>query len=293
MSVLAFMFLAAGLVAVGLQLRRLLDTLKVWEHQAKQLAEGTEGIRFSQDGLVGGLGKELTRVAKRLETASRHLRAYDETATDRLIAKEHENTKLAESNTAARSLLQQLEWQNSALTNLNNRLIQLAYTDGLTGLKNHRTFQELFRGAFSSAKRYRLPLSLLMIDLDQFKTLNDLHGHPAGDKVLKHAATMISSRVRESDIVARYGGEEFALVLPNTDVTGAMSLAEQLREEMPRNSPYPFTVSVGVAEIGDTIATPDQLLSLADDSLYEAKRSGRDRVVSAQLSRDLRGGYMK
>jgi diguanylate cyclase (GGDEF)-like protein len=140
----------------------------------------------------------------------------------------------------------------------------------------------MFRSAFANAKRYRQPLSLLLLDFDDFKKLNDAHGHLTGDAVLKHAARMLTARTRESDVVARYGGEEFAIVLPNTDLNGAMALAESIRVDIAKRAVVPFTVSIGCACYAEGVKTPDRLIALADESLYQAKRTGRNRIASVQ-----------
>ncbi|WP_406699983.1 diguanylate cyclase [Singulisphaera sp. Ch08] len=163
----------------------------------------------------------------------------------------------------------------------NLQLAELATTDGLTGLKNRRCFNENLITACSFAVRYGYPLSLVMIDVDHFKSLNDSFGHPAGDSVLATLAGILRSETRDHDIVARYGGEEFAILLPATAAAEASLLAERLRS-LTTSYPWPqrpITVSVGVATTGGDLATWSELLEAADRALYHSKRSGRDRIT--------------
>lgn len=176
----------------------------------------------------------------------------------------------------------------------NERLRDWAIRDGLTGLFNHRHFQELLRTEFARARRYGQPLACLMVDLDHFKGINDTYGHPFGDEVLKQVAQTLVAEARKVDVVARYGGEEFVLVLPSTDVTGARIVAERICERVARSPvteddvTVAITLSVGVATSLDPRCTSEAtLVKLADAALYRAKRSGRNRVC---LATDAGGG---
>lgn len=159
---------------------------------------------------------------------------------------------------------------------------ELALHDSLTGLANRRAFDAFLDENFRLSKRHRHPLSLLLVDIDLFKRYNDSFGHPAGDELLKSLGARLSSVARETDLVARIGGEEFALVLPETDCTGAQVLAERARLEVERARGFPreVTVSIGVATLSPTITTPSRLVQESDQALYRAKRAGRNRVVS-------------
>lgn len=163
------------------------------------------------------------------------------------------------------------------------RLKLQADHDQLTGLCNRRVLMTRFKEEFHRALRYDQPLSLLMLDVDQFKAYNDAFGHPAGDAVLREIAHLIKRMLRAGDIPARYGGEEFAVVLPNTSAEGAMALAERLREAVAHVSwPLrPITVSVGIASQTAAAEDPLTLIGAADQALYEAKRAGRNRVAQA------------
>lgn len=163
-------------------------------------------------------------------------------------------------------------------------LYKQASLDPLTRVYNRKHFNQEFESEFSRARRYGRPLSLLMMDLDQFKNVNDTHGHPAGDYVLKQIANLVRGTLRTQDIFARYGGEEFALFLPETTNENAFVVAEKLRQKV-EASTYEFngkkisiTVSIGVATLRTTHQGPEDLVGEADKNLYTAKTSGRNRV---------------
>jgi diguanylate cyclase (GGDEF)-like protein len=165
------------------------------------------------------------------------------------------------------------------------RLLEMqAHTDSLTGLANRRRFFEMAEAELVRTRRYDAPLSLLMLDIDHFKNVNDVHGHRAGDRVLRELARVCLEVLRAVDVVGRVGGEEFAILLPETDVVGAVDVAERLREAVARNAivrdegvPLRITVSIGVAPLAGQ-ANLDTLLNQADTALYDAKHRGRDRV---------------
>ncbi|MDT8318296.1 MAG: diguanylate cyclase [bacterium] len=166
-------------------------------------------------------------------------------------------------------------------------LEQMAITDGLTGLYNHRHFYERLDDEFARAKRYGSPLSCIFIDLDDFKKVNDNYGHRKGDEVLRQIGMIIKEIIRESDIAARYGGEEFAILLPETGKEGAIETAERIHH-LVRNHPFDFlegkavTGSFGVVQYdGNKISSPDQFIQLVDGAMYMAKDLGKDQVFSA------------
>jgi diguanylate cyclase (GGDEF)-like protein len=168
----------------------------------------------------------------------------------------------------------------------NAELESLARHDPLTGLMNRRAFDERIDMALASANRSGAPLSLLMVDIDHFKRVNDLHGHEAGDDVLQSLAVLLQARVRETDTVARMGGEEFAVLLPETDAAGAMRVAEELVQraattEMPAVGQV--TISVGVATSLYATDARTLLMRHADKALYAAKHAGRNRVHQADM----------
>ena len=162
---------------------------------------------------------------------------------------------------------------------------RLAQTDSLTGLANRRHFMALAEVELSRTLRYGGELSVLMIDIDHFKTVNDTHGHPTGDQVLQMLGRIFIDSFRTIDIVGRLGGEEFAAVLPQTGCAQAVEVAERLRQTIQASTvplaeglPLHFTVSIGVATLTDTTTNLDTLLAYSDDALYAAKDGGRNRV---------------
>ncbi len=172
------------------------------------------------------------------------------------------------------------------LAQAHERLGRLATTDGLTDLANHRAFQHGVEVMLQRAKRNRTPLCLLMGDLDLFKQINDHHGHPFGDLVLRETARIMKETVRNIDLAARYGGEEFAIVLENCDATGGLQLAERIREriaalalECDGDEPVRPTISLGMAVFPEDGDAKDILIERADKALYRAKRRGRNRTV--------------
>ena len=204
-------------------------------------------------------------------------------------------TSILEGRVARRTA--ELEAANSELARINQRLSRavarladIAKTDGLTGLLNHRSFQEKLSLELQRCLRQEHPLSIVMIDVDLFKAYNDMHGHPAGDFVLKEVARIFKDNLREVDVVARYGGEEFAVVLLDTPKGAAGLVAEKLRmavaeqdfphaeESQPEGR---ITISIGVSSFPDDGLSPAELIETADLALYEAKRRGRNRIMLA------------
>jgi diguanylate cyclase (GGDEF)-like protein len=157
---------------------------------------------------------------------------------------------------------------------------QLSVTDPLTGLLNRRYLEKRLIEEIQRSKRHRFPMSLMMLDVDQFKSYNDTFGHPAGDTALKIVASILQDILRGDDVAARYGGEEFAILLPQTTSTEAAAIAERLRQRIERTE-FPkrkVTVSIGIASCSNEIDTPDDLIGAADHALYEAKNQGRNNV---------------
>lgn len=166
------------------------------------------------------------------------------------------------------------------LERVNDRLREMAATDGLTGVKNRVTFDTKLSEEFERAVRYGHPLSVLMLDVDQFKSFNDTFGHPAGDAVLRAVADHLGDAIRGSDLIARYGGEEFAVLLPDTDHAGAVAVAERCRRAV-AEGPWvrrAITVSVGAATLGPETPDAAALVQEADQALYRSKQTGRNRV---------------
>ncbi|MBU1243326.1 diguanylate cyclase [Myxococcota bacterium] len=165
------------------------------------------------------------------------------------------------------------------------RLEEMATTDGLTGLTNHRTFQERFSQMLARAERSGAPLTMLITDIDKFKRVNDTYGHPIGDVVIKRVAAILKKQARNIDLVARYGGEEFGIVLEATDAEGARNAAERIRAEVEAqvfDSPqgqFKATLSIGFATFPADGAHKQVLIDKADKALYYAKEHGRNQVV--------------
>ncbi|MBP2293483.1 GGDEF domain-containing protein [Azospirillum rugosum] len=199
-----------------------------------------------------------------------------------------ETTSIVDRQARLQGQLQESSQQLAELRVVLDTARREAMTDGLTGIANRRAFDQTLVAAVESALKDGTPLSLLMVDIDHFKTFNDTHGHLVGDHVLKLVAKVLTEGIKGRDTVARYGGEEFAVVLPRTELTNAVTLADQLRASVgsrhivnrARNASYgSVTLSIGAAQY----RTGEELMALlrrADEALYAAKRGGRNRVAA-------------
>jgi diguanylate cyclase (GGDEF)-like protein len=167
-----------------------------------------------------------------------------------------------------------------------DEIYKLTTMDGLTQIHNRRYFDEQLDRELSRSRRYERVLSLVMMDIDHFKQINDRHGHLAGDYVLKQLASVVSTRIRREDVFARFGGEEFGVILPEIDLQSARLFAEKVRHLVSKQlftfdkNSIPVTVSLGVATLLPEHRAAAELVSAADEKLYEAKTSGRNRVCS-------------
>jgi diguanylate cyclase (GGDEF)-like protein len=181
---------------------------------------------------------------------------------------------------------QAIEAANRDLQQALQREQLLARTDPLTGTFNRRHFFDVAAHAFAEAKRYRHHLSVMLIDTDNFKTINDRFGHQVGDEILRAVAQCIGSQLRESDIVARYGGEEFIVLLPSSDARESAAVAERIRGTVAalglqtERGAVAVTVSIGIAEVLPQEGTLDRFVKAADEALYKAKEAGRNCVVT-------------
>jgi two-component system cell cycle response regulator len=180
------------------------------------------------------------------------------------------------------AMAEELEKSRAALQNLSIR-------DGLTGLYNHRVFNAMLADELVRSQRFNRPVSLMMLDIDHFKRVNDSHGHPAGDAVLKRLSERLGFQARSMDRVCRYGGEEFTVILPETELEAAAHVAERLRAavetepfDVNTGEPMRMTVSIGVAAFPKDGDSAPELLAAADQLLFVAKRAGRNRVCTSQ-----------
>ncbi|MCO5297509.1 MAG: diguanylate cyclase [Fimbriimonadaceae bacterium] len=199
--------------------------------------------------------------------------------TERKLAQGRIEEQMVQINEFAYSM----EMQKIALEEANARLELLAVTDGLTGLWNHRRFQEELEACYRRHRESGEPLSVIFLDVDHFKKYNDTYGHPAGDEVLKIVAQQLREASAEGAFAARYGGEEFAILLPGVDAEGSNAAAERYREAIEQFG-WPertVTVSLGVATLDDMATDARSLLNLADTALYASKQGGRNRSTHA------------
>jgi two-component system, cell cycle response regulator len=187
----------------------------------------------------------------------------------------------------ALTVLRFTEYRGALDEQFQEEMYNSALRDPLTGVYNRRYFGDRLSNEFRFATRHRAALSLMILDIDHFKRINDLHGHLVGDRVLRELAQRVQATIRQEDILARYGGEEFTIICRNIDETRAMALAERIRfaaatMEIAGAPALPITVSIGVAALPrPEVTEPDALLAAADRALYQAKSAGRNRVRAA------------
>lgn len=187
----------------------------------------------------------------------------------------------------------------SALSNLRllDTMKQQANIDVLTGLYNRRFLEDYARKLFAIARRRDQPVGLIMMDLDHFKSFNDVYGHEIGDRILRHFAKTVTGSMRETNLAARYGGEEFVVILPDTSVKSCVLVAERIRKAVmtmvvPSNTEKPLpplTVSIGIAVFPDHGQTLEEITQASDKALYESKRSGRNRVTICTIQESAAG----
>jgi diguanylate cyclase (GGDEF)-like protein len=233
------------------------------------------GLGFA--GALAGavlLARSVLRPLREIERGVEHFTHDD--LSYRLRFRSHDELgHLAEEfNTMAEHLLAQQQ-----------KLEKLSSRDGLTGLYNRREFERRLSVEFERARRYGRPFSVLMLDIDHFKLVNDDYGHQAGDEVLQTVSDLVRLNVRPADIVCRYGGEELVVILPETGEEGAMMVAERVRHTVaeavitaPSGETIHVTVSIGVAGFPQDAAGAPELVGMADAALYAAKQHGRNRV---------------
>lgn len=221
----------------------------------------------------------------RVYPAKEQISLYWRDVTERKAAE----TRIASQLTEINEKNEILRRQQKELQLANDRLATLARIDGLTGMMNHKSFQAILSQQHAAAEATGAHLSLIMLDVDDFKGFNDTFGHPAGDVVLKKVAAIIRDSVRKSDYVARYGGEEFVVVLPGASGEDASRVAETIRANIERHkwTKRAITASLGVSVLGESAADKQDLIDTADQALYAAKRAGRNQVVryASQMKR--------
>jgi diguanylate cyclase (GGDEF)-like protein len=195
----------------------------------------------------------------------------------------------------------QLEEERARVSSELMRTRELALQDELTGLANRRALEQMLANEVTRAQRHGRPLSILMADVDRFKSINDTYGHRAGDEVLRELARLLTDKLRSIDRAARYGGEEFFVLMPDTPLDEARRVAERVRSAVeehtfivdPEDDEPPFglrlTASVGVAGLPENAETLEALVEVADRALYQAKRQGRNRVIVADRVKSATG----
>lgn len=253
---------------------------------SKTPAEPLNAYRTACDRWFDLTAEESDELIRRIIDEARPMQALLNLPASRLSPGEI----LAQANEALEIISFEAEDQNQKLEQERAQLTAQATTDGLTGLSNRRHFDDFLARAVAEALQTNTPLSLLMLDLDHFKRLNDTYGHPGGDVVLKAVGRTLRESVRLTDIAARYGGEEFAVVMPGTGASGAFGLARRMRAaiealelDLGEQGLVHVTASLGVAGIDhQRHRQPEDLIRDADAALYEAKESGRNTVRLAR-----------
>jgi len=242
------------------------------------------------DRLVVAPIRALQRAVKKMEAGSLEVRAPKLSGRELSDLSDNINHMAQALQSQRENLERAVAERTRELQELNLKLERLAVTDGLTGVYNHRRFQEALAAEVLRSQRSGRPVSVLMIDVDLFKRVNDSMGHPAGDELLRKLAQVIQSTLRQTDLLARYGGEEFAVLLPETPKSEGAGAAERIRlsveEQVNQGGRWTqkVTVSVGVATWPENGKTPEALLVAADQALYAAKREGRNKVVTSKVA---------
>jgi diguanylate cyclase (GGDEF)-like protein len=256
--VLAVFFIIGAVLYVGVD-RLVIRPIRALQVGVRRIGEGALATRVPELR-----GAELEELSRRVNAMASALQSDQQTL---------------EATVASRT---------QELREANERLRQLAVTDGLTGVFNHRRFQEAIHVEILRSQRHSRSMGLLIIDVDHFKRVNDVLGHPAGDALLRRLAEVLGLELRQTDLLARYGGEEFAVILPETPRSEVIQVAERMRSavELQLNSsdaswPITVTVSVGAAVFPEDGGTAEELIVAADKAMYLAKQQGRNRVNAA------------
>lgn len=208
---------------------------------------------------------------------------YDPVRIDRAVQAAVYTKTLEREN---QRILETLQQRNLELEQANRKLWELSHTDELTGYFNRRYISARLDEEIARSLRYKMPLSIVLADLDHFKRINDTYGHLAGDRALQSVAHLIRSALRDTDLIGRFGGEEFLLILTNTDIVGATNFCHRLCERIEHHpicigeTVLCLTASFGVSSLSDHLNTAPDLIRAADQNLYQAKAEGRNRVVA-------------
>jgi len=281
--VLLFMIALTGGITVIVLNHQLVRPVRELARAAGRFAAGSMEARVRVYGSseLALLGETYNNMAARIESYTRSL---EDKVRERTLDLETANKKLSRAMDDIR--------------HANRRLEELATTDGLTGLFNHRHFKSLLEQEVIRSRRMDFSMSLVMFDVDKFKNYNDVHGHPAGDVVLRDVAELLRSRLRGTDVPCRYGGEEFAVILLDTSKQMAMAVAEEIRSRI-EATPFEgqetqpggiLTISAGVASFPGDAEDHLALLRAADEALYAAKHAGRNQIMDAGAGADTASG---
>jgi two-component system cell cycle response regulator len=273
----------------------LADVVQAWPKEscvaaAEQCLEGI-GLEMSLSELLDIVSERMCDLSHDLQMDIGPQPTLEEVVADAQAAVLQISEEQEQATSRLEDLLRQQEEATRKLEEHNKKLLDMASKDPLTGLNNRRVFNRTLEAEFDRIKRYGEPFSLLVVDVDHFKRVNDSYGHPAGDAVLKQLSQRMKLSLRDVDEIARLGGEEFGAILPCTSSTGARVAAERLRAAVEAD-PFvadgidmPVTVSVGGVTLGSRsdIAHADDLFAAADKALYEAKSKGRNQVRWAKI----------
>ena len=301
-------WLSKQLIAMGHQVVNCQDEesalTQIFEHQCQILVvdrhlKQSDGMKLCKTLRRTDIGKKLYIIMLTdSEIEDEYLEAFESGIDDYIIKPVKLKILLARIRAGQRIALLQRELEqekediqryNAELALANRRLNVMANTDELTGLSNRRYALQRLKQEWEAAVRYNRPLSVIMLDLDHFKSINDTSGHEAGDEVLMHTASLMQAGARATDVVCRFGGEEFLIIATNTDGKTALLLAERIRSSIRKLQPKdialskPITVSIGVAGSIGQKTNWDELIRLADQALYSAKADGRNKSRLAKV----------
>ncbi len=280
-GLVAALLLCTGL-AIGLWIGKRLARQVMAPHQLE--LQQLIGLLAPLVGWTRGLAEDMSQyrsvvrgVSDLFRGGPERLEEHQRLATASLLS------QVVEANEQLQKRLDEAECRVRQQTSEMSVYMSEARTDALTGLPNRRAFDEVMTQRLAEWRRYRRPLSVIMVDVDHFKRFNDLYGHQAGDEVLCQVSRLLRATMRESDFVARFGGEEMAAILPGTDIREACRAARRARQAIAaarfeaQDGAWQVTVSLGAAQCME-IDTPAGLVKRADDALYAAKRAGRNRA---------------